>query len=111
MLFVAASDAISHPRFRALPHHLLARDSERWAAAHYLFEGSALPLFLRSIAAGDLCRATALRPSVDLRPYLDFFDAMPSPSRGSYARVCEWEMVGGLKGIHHLNECIGRAYE
>lgn len=100
---------LSHPRFCACPWPLLPVGC-RLEIARYLIDGSVLRPFLRAVAAGDLYAAQALNPEVDLRPFATFFDAMPERSRGSYVHVAQWEMVGGVSGVHELNENIGRVY-
>ena len=72
--------------------------------------------FLRAIAAGDLVAVTRMHGvgfevgGVDIGCIATFFDYMPERCHGSYTRVIEWEMVGGVEGIHHLNENLGRVY-
>jgi len=98
-----------HPRFRAGPWERLP-ESCQIEAARYIVTGAVMRPFMRAIAAGDLFAAARLRIGLDIRGIADFFDAMPERSHGSYTRVVEWEMIGGLDGIHHLNESIGRVF-
>ena len=106
---------VDHPRFRAGPWTNLPRYC-RGEIARYVVEGSVMRPFLRALAAGDMAAATHMNGiafvvgGVDVGSIAAFFEFMPERCRGSYTRVAEWEMVGGLQGIHHLNESLGRVY-
>jgi len=100
---------VNHPRFKAGPWRRLPAFYHPEVAA-YIVTGAAMRPFLRAVAAGDLFAATHSASVVDIRTVAEFFEAMPERSRGNWTRVCEWELIGGLHGIDHLNEAIGRAY-
>jgi len=101
--------AVHHPRFRAGPIASLPAEFHE-PIALYVVSGSVLPPYLRAVAAGDLYQAAQLNPLGPTNRLARFFLDMPDRSRGSWARVVEWEMIGGLKGIEHLNNSIRRVY-
>lgn len=106
---------VDHPRFRAGPWTNLPYDN-RAEIARYVVEGAVMRSFLRSIAAGDIDAIIRMRGiglefgGVAIGDIAEFFDYMPERCHGSYTRVSEWEMIGGLRGIHHLNQTLWRVY-
>ena len=104
-----------HPRFRAGPWTKLPSGS-RTEIARYVVEGAVMSTLLRAVAAGDLLAITRMRGvgfevgGIDIGSIAEFFGYMPERCHGSYTRVAEWEMIGGLHGIQHLNEGLGRVY-
>lgn len=100
---------LNHPRLRAGPWDRLPRGTHL-PIARYVVEGACLSPVLRAVAAGDLYAVAQQRSGLDIITIAEFFIDMPERCRGSYERVAEWEMVGGLRGVEHLNEAVGRIF-
>jgi hypothetical protein len=98
---------LTHPRFRAGPWKMLPI-AARADAARYVVSGATMRPFMRAVAAGDLYAANRMHLVVDIRAIAEFFEHMPERCHGDYTRVAEWEMIGGLRGIDHLNENLAR---